>query len=657
MSATRRRNSGRVVARGEAAPVEGPPEAAVSGDEWTELAATILRVGLLLCCLLPLVVSPGTIYPFNIGKSIFIRSLVDVLFPLWALLAFRVPEYRPRLGPVLAAALLVGGVTVVAALAGDNPERSMWSTYARSQGVVELLHFLAFAVMAACMFRPDHWRLSLLWTSLGVNAVIMGAGILVYYLWPTMPFLDGDKRLHGTMGQPTFLAAYCTFSMVVGMMAWSRLGCWWRPGRDALLASALALLALCNLWGIWLAAGRMSVLTLLALLAFSATAFAVLSPRPAVRALALSGIGALVVCSMALAALVYTSHFTVDADRIGPGEHLVNRLSRSFGELDNSSKGRLSAIRAGAHAYVDRPLLGWGPELFDRGWVRHITIEEHNGNIFDQSHNKLIEVAATTGTVGLLAYGALLAAIVAAFARLMLRTRRTELARSVFTAGLLVNYVVVSMFLFDTTSFMYAFAVLLVFALMADGDHPPNWAANWAAGRARLAPWRPRWRPLPHGGALVTAATVTALTVCAMVSLAFSLRIYSASAEQPLQGPWYPVLAGYVNSVHKFPAMANVRRVDYTMNLGTSLPLLSIEEKKRALPFFVQQMEQALEEDPGDWQVHYAAVVLYLSLKDERHDFPDRARWHRDRVSELAPHSFYRQEVSRIVEVYLDGGG
>ena len=68
-----------------------------------------LRVGVLggiaLLLLTPVVVTPGTIFPFVVGKAIWSRSIIEVVFALWAMLALANPSFRPPRSWLL---LLVG---------------------------------------------------------------------------------------------------------------------------------------------------------------------------------------------------------------------------------------------------------------------------------------------------------------------------------------------------------------------------------------------------------------------------------------------------------------------------------------------------------------------------------------------------------------------
>ena len=79
-----------------------------------------IRVGLFLVLLTPLAVTgtfpfPGreTLFPFVVGKAIYARSLIEIVFAGWIVLGLRDPTYRP----VRSWVLTVFGVYVLVALA------------------------------------------------------------------------------------------------------------------------------------------------------------------------------------------------------------------------------------------------------------------------------------------------------------------------------------------------------------------------------------------------------------------------------------------------------------------------------------------------------------------------------------------------------------
>ena len=140
--------------------------------------ATIVRFLLIMVCLLPLVVSPNTLYPFIVGKAIYARVMIEVAFVLWLVLITYAPENRPKHSWVLVALFAWLGVSVAAGVFGASFTRSLWSDYLRMDGLVDLAHWSVYAVMVASMFRTsDHWK-QLLWVVVLVSGVVAVVGIL-----------------------------------------------------------------------------------------------------------------------------------------------------------------------------------------------------------------------------------------------------------------------------------------------------------------------------------------------------------------------------------------------------------------------------------------------------------------------------------------------
>ena len=89
--AARARRRGRSGEQSRSRPAQG---AAGDGALKQALPVALFSVlGLLL--LTPFVVTPGTIFPFVVGKALWSRSLIEIAFALWTVLALTHPGYRP----------------------------------------------------------------------------------------------------------------------------------------------------------------------------------------------------------------------------------------------------------------------------------------------------------------------------------------------------------------------------------------------------------------------------------------------------------------------------------------------------------------------------------------------------------------------------------
>ena len=53
----------------------------------------VIFAGIALLVATPFVITPGTIFPFVVGKALWSRSLIEIVFALWAVLAVAHPAY------------------------------------------------------------------------------------------------------------------------------------------------------------------------------------------------------------------------------------------------------------------------------------------------------------------------------------------------------------------------------------------------------------------------------------------------------------------------------------------------------------------------------------------------------------------------------------
>ena len=174
-------------------------------------------LGLLL--LTPFVVTPGTIYPFVVGKALWSRALIEIAFALWAVLALMHPGYRPPRSWVLALLAVGFCVSLLSAGFGVSPGHSLWSDYERMQGLVDRAHWVALAVVLASVLHiPWAWR--------AVFKANLAAGtataciVIARALEIEVPYLGAfpefsPTRFGGPFGNPGYLSIYMLVNLVL----------------------------------------------------------------------------------------------------------------------------------------------------------------------------------------------------------------------------------------------------------------------------------------------------------------------------------------------------------------------------------------------------------------------------------------------------------
>ena len=484
--------------------------------------------GIALLVATPFVIMPGTIFPFVVGKALWSRSLIEIVFALWAVLALAHPAYRPPRSWLL---LLLGAglaVSLLAAGTGVSLQRSLWSSYERMQGVVDGAHWVALAVVLASMLRSAAaWR-----TLLGLNAgagTAMACLVVARHCQLDIPFYGAVPepylpRMSGPFGNPLYLAGYMLFNLAlaVGFAVRACLP----AGAPAVAASAApaprgrrrrhpqapvrqhprarprwvgvlawACAAAVLFWGLALAGSVGGFAGLFAAAAFAALAYAVLG-RGRGRWIARAALAALAVSAVAIGMRVFAPDRTA-ALRF---DHPVADYVASVHLQRPGVQSRLAAWEAGLEGLAARPALGWGPENFIAVFGRFASGYGAVAEPHDQAHGKLVEVAATTGVAGLAAYLALWALAFGVLWRAARGMAARDRALAVFAGAALFGVLTQSQFLFDTavislqTMLLLGFVVSLEGAAVPDGRRP-----RLPARLARARPWQ-ALRALLRGG-------------------------------------------------------------------------------------------------------------------------------------------------------------
>ena len=402
------------------APAAGPAAAPQALAERVLLWAVHGCLALVL--LTPLVWAPDTFHSFTVGKAVWSRSAIAAAFALWALLALYRPRWRPPPTTILWALAAWLAVAALSAAMGVSPQRSLWSTYTRMEGLVDAAHWVAFFVVLVATLRCDRDWFRLLNASLCVGLGIALIAVARFHAPEAGPFglLPELRypRISATTANPTFLGAYlqAVALLAAGFLARSFLPAGGvgngadtaeksaggaksamrerrqqrqqrerkerrgrrrepaiAPRRRSRLPERLFWLTALGgaVLGLALSGSMGALAGLGAGAGVAAALFARFGPSRRARRLGLGGLAALGVLGALLAAVL--------AVRSGPdGEVpppafdsiLLERVT-STGRIGNTLGGRLRNWEAGVRAFAERPLLGWGTGNYFVGSGRH----------------------------------------------------------------------------------------------------------------------------------------------------------------------------------------------------------------------------------------------------------------------------------------------
>ena len=603
-----------------------------------------IRAGIALVLLTPLVTAPWTLYPFSVGKALWARVLIAVLFALWAALALMRPCWRPPRSALLW--LLGAGLaaSVISAVFGVGPQTSFWSTYTRMQGIVNAAHWAAFALVVASVARtPADWT-RLLNANLAVGLAVAAFAIVRFAAPETpLPFPSREghwPRIGASAGNPIFLGAYLQAVALLAAGFLVRSCCAAaqpatpaasgaaRSGRAAARSGKArsrkaarrrakaappapagdgplrrlfwAATGICALAGLSLTGSLGALGGLMAGLGAACGLYALFGRARRARRLGLAGLAALAACALALALVLALRAGEPPAPPADPGARPDPARQEQAGrpelrggnvmvERATSAEwvgftlgNRLRNWEAGLRAFAERPLLGWGPDNYFVASARHLSAPRGRAKVEDHAHSLFVEEAAGKGALGLAAWIALwgLTALVALRAARRLEDAR-ERALAAFAGAALAGWFVQSQTAFYTAESWLQHMLLLAFLAHLEAKMRAGRPPGRLALPGRRALDAARASLAPIAPGLRAAAGAAALGLAA-ASIASSAAIHAGATAMWRADHGGPFIAEIERAIGAFGPLAAGPRIVLFNNLALNWKVLAEHRPREA---------------------------------------------------------------------------
>lgn len=609
---------------------------------WAEpLLARLARLALTAVAFVPLFAVPALMFPGTVGRTVLFRVLLGGAGLCAVLLvALRAPVRTRRPGPVgWALAALIGWLLVAGAL-GAAPLRSVFGSLERSWGIVGWTSMLLWLLLLRGFFRTSDWdrffRLSLVVGGvIAVYALLQLAGVTVGWASTT-----AGGRPEATLGNPGFLGVYT--AMVAGVAALQAVRSDSATERTLTLAVGALAVAAC------VASGTRAALLGVGI---GAAAGLLLGTRWLSRTARVRlAVGAALVGLFAAAALVVPQTRSMLED-----VPALDRLTRVAPE-SGSWRVRAEAWRVAVEGLREDPWTGVGPENFQVLHHRHVRPEDISdsgpGLQYDRAHNMPLQMLATAGIPGGLAYLAFWAALLA-LPFLIARREGASSARTAVLTGIFVAYFVfVQLWFEDVSSFLLLVAVA-AYAESRLGDGP--WSSLEGNGPRR-------WSARAGAGALTAGALLAAFVWYGAVVPARSswLARQAEGAETvELQVDRYRSALARAGA---FEGDLSHAYVDHVVGLRSWWRLRArtgdgVELLRVALRTGLGSVDRVLSREPLGFRPRLDAYRLHRLLAHEALERPgslEQARRLLDRMLELSPGRVSVHQ--RMAETYLAEG-
>ena len=420
---------------------------------------SIIQYGTYIALFAPLLISKDFFFPFVCPKTIFFRILVDVIFSAYIVLALFNRKYRPKLNSLFIVIALFLLILVLASVLGINFERSFWSTFERMTGLLTFFHLFGFYIVLTSVFKKrEDWE-----KILGVS-IVVGIILSLYILLAD----TASTRGGGTIGNTSFMAAYLLFDIFFAFVLLLS-----RKDFAKVFAGIALFIMLPVLFASTCRAGIAAFFGGIFLLMLGYFVFF------GNRKLKFAAVAIILILTVSCGIL-----YIIQPDFLLEG-------TQAF---ETQMKPRLVIWEMSLQGWMERPLLGWGPENFNIVFNRHfhpcLFLSECGGEIwFDRAHNIVFDTLATSGLIGFLSYLSIFGASIFLLLRKILRIKdRKEIFVLLIMAVLLIVYFTQNLFVFDMIStYMMFFLCLAYISFLTKKDESEDSAPS--ASRANVNPF------------------------------------------------------------------------------------------------------------------------------------------------------------------------
>jgi len=405
----------------------------------------VVKAGAFIVPLIPLYIANSLFFPYITGKAFIFRILAEIIFAAWVWLAIFYPEYRPRKNPLLISISIFLGVVILATIFGINPARSFWSNYERMEGLVAYFHLFAYFLVLGHVFKKSDW---IIFFNIFVLA---GLAENIYALIQKLGYLpspQGGFRVDGTIGNPTYLAAYLIFAAAFsGWLFLRAVNKWARYFYVAMAGFSLLSIYFTATRGVAvaLAAGGVAGI-LFYLLLVQPTDY----QRRWYRKLAILGLVLILLGSFSIKVFK-------DSSVVKNSEVLSRFAAISFSE----ARTRFTIWKMGFIGAKENPILGWGPENYPVIFARFYNPSLYSQEPwFDRSHNIVLDWLINAGILGILSYLSILM-IAGHMIWKLYRQGRFSAEEMILLSVLLLVYFLQNLFVFDQiATYISYFSVL-----------------------------------------------------------------------------------------------------------------------------------------------------------------------------------------------------
>jgi O-antigen ligase len=401
-----------------------------------------IQAGLALVLMVPILVSGKYLFPYIHLKNISFRVIISLLFVLAIWYLLKKGEIVGKKNYVLYAFIGLFVIEIVAGIFGVNPANSFWSNYERMDGIITMFYLLMYLWLLLQFFQTKADWLWLFRVSI-FTAILLSIYGLLQRAGVDNKWVLGNPapRIASTIGNPAYFGGYLLFHIFFSVILLYEDKVRWRQALYGALAIFFTyMMYVTGTRGPFL--GLVVGIIVMGILYW---------PR-ANKKLRISIASGMLLIVLA-GVFLYSQR-----EATWLGSSTLKRIA-NINLQDLTTIDRIYSWQTAWSSYIERPLLGWGPENYRYGFNKYYNPNIHE-QWFDRAHNVILDYLNIGGPLALLFY---LSALGAAGYYLW-RQREEDYLLSVLVLGLLAAYFFQNLFVFDSLNTYLPLLITIGFA-------------------------------------------------------------------------------------------------------------------------------------------------------------------------------------------------
>ena len=395
---------------------------------------------------IPLFFTKQFIVEFTPEKTLLFYLLTEIIFSLWIISILHNKKYLPPKSPALLAGAVFLIFYTISGILSPSPEIAFWSTTSRMTGLIFLYHLAAFTlVLVSTIKEKETWR-RILWSSILAATIV---SIMSYLGQSGLNVVAFSKQTGSVLGNSSYAGTYLLFNFLLAILLFIQTKN--RTLRIFVGLTALLILFCPTLFNIFEIQHLFS------------KPFSVLGESRAASGSLFLGLLlfiSLVITQSRYIFLRYLflviSGFIIILGVLGIAIVFIEN-TKPYEIVSQQHPGtRLVLWQSAKEGFVDKPLLGWGPENYFAPFYKYIDqtlfTDEYRGVGVnnDKPHNMYLEVAVTGGLLGLLFYFSIFYFLLSE-----LRRKKVHFLEKAIISSMVFAYIIQNSLFFDTiTSYL-----------------------------------------------------------------------------------------------------------------------------------------------------------------------------------------------------------